>query len=276
MAVAPPRPKPRPRPAAAAPVATSPQDLALLFAALELELTGVAQDALTSGQLDTVRGRRRFQAAARSLITNVRPDARRRVKGMLEAAYGEGARIAGARAPGAIQRSTLDQLAKGLLVRLDGSLDTVGRQVDDIFRQIGLQQAARQLTRELPRDAAAAVMRQELQRRGLTGLVDRAGKRWRLSTYSRMALVTTASDAQNRGVAEAMSATGRDLIRINQPEGHAGCQHHGSDPMSPCRRYEGKVLSLFGRTPGVPVLEELPPWHPYCEHGIAPAPEVLR
>jgi hypothetical protein len=195
---------------------------------------------------------------------------------MLEAAYGEGGRIAGARPPGAIQRATLDQLAKGLIVRLDGSLDTVGRQFDDIFRQVGLQQAARQLIRELPEQAAAGLMRQELQRRGLTGFVDRANRRWSLSHYSRMALVTTASQAQNRGVAEAMSATGRDLIRINLPEGHMGCRHHGNDPMSPCRRYEGKVLSLFGQTPGVPVLEELPPWHPFCDHGIAPAPEVGR
>ena len=276
MAVAPPRPKPRPRPAATAPAPVAPQDLSLLFATLELELTGVAQEALTSGQLDTVRGRRRFQAAAKGLIARVRPDARERVAAMLESAYGEGLRIAGAKPPGAIQRATLDQLAHGLIVRLDGSFDTVGRQVDDIFRQVGLQQAARQLTRELPEQAAADLMRQELHRRGLTGFVDRAGKRWRLSTYSRMALHTTASQAQNRGVAEAMSAAGRDLVRINLPEGHAGCRHHGADPDSPCRRLEGKVLSLSGATPGVPVLEQLPPFHPFCEHGIAPAPEVAR
>jgi hypothetical protein len=277
VAVAPPRPRVRRQTAQAATVAsTTPQDLALLFAALELELTSVAQDALTSGQLDTVRGRRRYQAAARSLIANIRPDARQRVRAMVEGAYGKGARLAGARPPGAVQRSTLDQLAQGLLVRLDGSLDTVGRQVDDVFRQVGLQHAARQLTRELPGEAAAELMRQELQQRGLTGFVDRAGKRWRLSSYSRMALVTTASQAQNRGVAEAMSAVGRDLVRINLPEGHAGCSHHASDPDSPCRKYEGQVLSLFGQTPRVPVLEELPPWHPFCEHFVAPAPEVVR
>lgn len=261
------------RPAALETPVRQPQDLALVFATLELELSGLAQEALSSGQVDTVRGRRNYQRYAQSLIAHVRSDARVRVQEVIEAAYGDGARLAGARAPGAIQRATIDQIAQAAIVSLDGSLDTVGRQFDDVFRRVGLGQASRQLERELPRPAAVDLMRQELQRKGMTGFVDRAGRNWRLSTYSSMALRTTTAEASNRGVAEAMSATGRDLIRISLPEGHPGCRHHPDDPTNPCRAYEGQTLSLFGKTKGFLVLPSLPPWHPQCEHHIAPAPE---
>lgn len=275
---APPRTRARRRarpPAVTTAPAVGPSELALIFAALELELSGLAQDALTGGQVDTVRGRRMYQRRARSLIANLRPDARERVREMIALAYGDGARLAGARPPGGIQRAALDELANSLIQRLDDSLTTVGRQFDDIFRQVGLKQAARQLTRELPERAAAELMSDELRSRGLTGFVDKLGREWRLSTYSQMAIRTTAAQASNRGVADAMRATRRDLVRVNRPEGRE-CGHHAGNPNNPCRLYEGKTLSLFGKTEGVPVLLELPPFHPNCQHFIAPAPEAGR
>jgi hypothetical protein len=271
MATTVPRPQTTVPPPPETAASVSPQDVALLYAAVELQLSEVVQQALASGQLDTVRGRRRYQLAVRSLLTHARPDAKARVRAMLETAYGDGARAAGARAPGAIQRATIDQLARALMVRLDGSLDTVGRQTDDIFRRVGLQQAARQLgPGELPREAAVDLMRKDLADRGLTGFIDKAHRRWTLSNYSRMALRTVASEASNRGVLEAMSAVGRDLVRVS--DNH--CRFHKNDPENPCRALEGKVLSAFGETPGVPVLPSPPPWHPNCEHHLAPAPEA--
>lgn len=266
--------KPRSRARARGPIVTetppaSPQEVALLFAALELELSEIVREALASGQADTVRGRRLYERRARSLIAKMRPDARERVLSMLETAYGDGARLVGGRPPGAIQRAAMDELARATMQRLDGSLDTVGRQVDDIFRKVGLDQAARQIARELPGEAAADLMRRDLMKHGVTGFVDKRGRRWRLQTYSDMALRTVASEAQNRGVAEAMKAVGRDLVRVSDHH----CNHHPNDPGSPCRLYEGGVFSLFGRTEGVPVLLSLPPWHPRCEHTVAPEPE---
>jgi hypothetical protein len=244
----------------------------LAFAALELQLSEVAQQGLAGEQLDTILGRRRVQRESRRLIDSFRRDYRERLADLLESAYGSGARLAGARPPGAIQRAAMARLVNGTAQRLDFALDTVGRQVDDIFREAGLKHAARQLARELPQEAAVDLMRRALQQRGVTGFVDKRGARWTLSNYSRMALKTTASEAANRGVADAVRATGRDLIRVTTPEGHR-CTHHPTDPTNPCRVFEGKTLSLTGRTPGVPVLLILPPWHPFCEHNIAPAPE---
>ena len=247
-------------------------DLILAFAALELQLSEVAQQGLAGEQLDTVLGRRRVQRQSRLLIDTFRRDYRERLSDLLESAYGSGARLAGARPRGAIQRAAMAQLVGGTSQRLDFALDTVGRQVDDIFRKAGLEHAARQLSRELPEEAAVGLMRRDLEERGVTGFVDRRGARWTLSNYARMALTTTTSEAANRGVADAVKATGRDLVRVSDHH----CKHHPSDPTNPCRVFEGKMLSLTGRTPGVPVLLTLPPWHPFCEHNLAPAPEGAR
>jgi hypothetical protein len=35
-----------------------------------------------------------------------------------------------------------------------------------------------------------------------------------------------------------------------------------------CLQYEGKVFSLTGQTPGLPVLKIRPPFHPNCRHRI--------
>lgn len=255
------------------PPAEASSELILSFAALELQLSEVAQQGLSDGQLDTVLGRRRVQRQSRHLIDTFRSDYRERLAALLESAYGSGARLAGARPPGAIQRAAMARLVGGTTQRLDFALDTVGRQVDDIFRQAGLQHAARQLTRELPQEAAVDLMRRDLAERGVTGFVDRRGARWTLSNYSRMALTTTASEAANRGVADAVKATGRDLVRVTRPDGRP-CNHHPSDPDNPCRTLEGKTVSLTGRTPGYLVLLTPPPWHPFCHHVIGPAPEL--
>lgn len=251
------------------------RELTLAFVALELRLSSLAQQALGDNALGSLRVRRGYTAQAQELIARFRADFRPRAREVLEAAYDEGARLAGARPMGLIRRNALSLLVDGAVQRLDGSLVTVGRRFDDTFRRVGLQQAARQLERELPQEAAADLIRRDLVRHGLTGFVDRAGRRWRLPTYSRMVIRTTTAEAANRGVADAVQTVGRDLVRVSLPEGHPGCHHHPDDPTNPCRVLEGKTLSLTGRTEGVPVLPRIPPFHPNCQHGIAPAPEAV-
>jgi hypothetical protein len=250
--------------------AASPDELALAFAALELRLSGLAQQALLGQSMDSLLTRRRYMREARRLIDALRSDYRQRAQDTIEAAYGSGARLVGARPPGAIQRAALNRLVEASITRLDASLATVGRQFDDVFRRVGLQQATRQLERELPGEAASELMRRELMRRGVTGLVDKGGRRWRLSTYSQMVIRTTTSEAANRGVADATQAVGRDLVRISAPD--SPCRHHPDDPANPCRRLAGETVSLDGKTKGYEVIPGLPPWHPNCQHGIAPAP----
>lgn len=264
--------------ATGAPVGTTEQaterDLTLAFIALELELTSLAQEALAEGALSSMRTRRLYHMRAQTLIGNFRIDAAQKAQEVLVSAYDDGAKLVGARPMGLVRRQAIASIVSSATNRLDSSLVTVGRQFDDTFRQVGLQQAARQLSRELPERAAAAVMRQELMAKGLTGFVDKADRHWRLQHYSRMVIVTTTSEAANRGVADAVLTVGRDLVRVSVPEGHH-CKHHPSDPENPCRLYEGATVSLTGHTPGYPRLERIPPFHPFCQHNIGPAPEPI-
>lgn len=254
--------------------AATERDLTLAFVALELQLSALAQEALAEGALGSMRARREYHLRAQSLIGRMRVDFRQQAREVLESAYDTGARHVGARPMGLVRRHAIAAIVDSATARLDSSLVTVGRQFDDTFRRVGLQQAARQLERELPEHAAAAVMRQELMKRGLTGLVDRSGRRWRLQHYSRMVIRTTTSEAANRGVADAVLTVGRDLVRISLPEGHTGCHHHKKQhDQSPCVELEGKTLSLTGHTPGYPVIHQIPPFHPNCQHGLAPASE---
>lgn len=254
----------------------SERELILAFVTLELALSAMAQEALAEGALSSLRARRDFHERAQTLIGQFRRDFRQRARAVLETAYDDGARFAGARPMGLVRQQAIGAIVESATTRLDASLVSVGRRFDDTFRQVGLQQAARQLERELPERAAADVMRRELMQRGITAFVDRGGKRWRLENYSRMVIRTTTSEAANRGVADAVLTVGRDLVRVSLPEGRPGCKHHRNDPGHPCSEMEGKTLSLTGFTPGVPVLRRLPPFHPNCQHGIAPAPEVAR
>ena len=255
--------------------AATERDLTLAFVALELQLSALAQEALAEGALSSMRTRREFHVRAQTIIGRMRSDFRRQAEEVLTAAYDEGARLVGARPMGLVRRKATAAIIDSAVSRLDSSLSVVGRRFDDTFRRVGLQQAARQLSRELPEQAAADLVRRELMARGLTGFIDRSGRRWRLQHYSRMVIRTTTSEAANRGVADAVLTVGRDLVRVSLPEGHSGCHHHPSDPDNPCRSAEGKTFSLTGHTEGVPVLKHIPPFHPNCSHGIAPAPELV-
>lgn len=259
-------------PAAGGAEAASERDLTLGFVALELQLSALAQEALAEGALGSIRTRREFHLRAQSLIGQMRVDFRHQAQQVLETAYDDGARLVGARPMGLVRRQAIGAIVDSVVARLDSSLVTVGRRFDDTFRRVGLQQAGRQLARELPEQAAAALMRRELMARGLTGFVDKRGHRWRLQHYSTMVIRTTTSEAGNRGVADAVLTVGRDLVRVSLPEGRPGCHHHPNDPTNPCRAAEGKTFSLTGHTEGVPVLPHIPPFHPNCQHGLAPAP----
>jgi hypothetical protein len=252
------------------------RDLTLAFVALELQLSALAQEALAEGALGSMRTRREYHSRAQRLIGRMRVGFRQHAREVLETAYDDGARLVGARPMGLVRRHAIAAIVDSAVERLDSSLVTVGRRFDDTFRRVGLQQAARQIARELPERAAAGLIRRDLMAKGLTGFVDKSDRRWTLSNYSRMVIRTTTSQAANRGVADAVLTVGRDLVRISLPEGHPGCHHHPHDPQNPCRSLEGKTLSLTGHTPGYPVIRRIPPFHPNCQHGLAPAPEGAR
>jgi hypothetical protein len=139
----------------------------------------------------------------------------------------------------------------------------VGRRADDVLRRKGLQAATHQALRNLPEDYYGDELTRTYEKEGITGFVDKAHRKWNLSTYSNMVIRTTTGEAQNRAVANTVLGRGLDLVRVDE---------HPHEP-DICTPYQGRVFSLSGTTPGYPPLDRIPPFHPNCRCSILPARE---
>jgi|GEM_PF-4359745 len=66
----------------------------------------------------------------------------------------------------------------------------------------------------------------DLQRRGVSGFVDAAGRNWRLSTYADMVIRTKSAMAYSTGTILRSAETGTDVLEIldGVPSGHAECE----------------------------------------------------
>lgn len=126
------------------------------------------------------------------------------------------------------------------------------------------------LTGAARRQVSASVA-QAIQDSGLTALVDRGGKRWELDTYGRMLVRTKSVEARNAGLMNRMTASGKDLVQVTR---------HNSKHKN-CLFWEGKILSISGKTPtgtklpgGYVVAGTYEDavrrglFHPNCKHGI--------
>lgn len=81
-------------------------------------------------------------------------------------------------------------------------------------------------------------------RQGIPGFIDRGGREWSMDAYAEMAVRTGAANAMREGHAATLKAAGEDLIQITG--------HGYTCPK--CAKYQGKILSLGGTSPGVYLL----------------------
>lgn len=249
------------------------QRLMSIFAQVQGRLDGIVARAVLSGRLRDRRYRRKQRAEIRRVLGAVQVMARQESKDLTVEAFT-------ALAPGFdrpstlsnINRQAISTIADSLSGRLADATVTVGRTVDDVFKREGLRLASEQLLAERTESDAASVLAGRLRDQGVHSFTDKAGRRWTLDRYARMAVRTTAAEAASEGVRQRVLAAGWDLVRIPSHQ----CSHHPADPEHPCRKYEGRTLSLTGRTPGFDRLDRLPPFHPQCLHVIAPAPQEFE
>lgn len=98
---------------------------------------------------------------------------------------------------------------------------------------------------------------------GFIGVVDRAGRKWNLKTYSDMVVNTKLQQAHIEGTTSKAQEYGMDLAIVSK--------HGATDP---CREFEGMVISLTGQTKGFPTYRELKAtkkiFHPNCQHNVTP------
>lgn len=96
-----------------------------------------------------------------------------------------------------------------------------------------------------------------------TEFVNKVGSRYNSRSYFEMLGRTVVSQFGNQVYEDVMIESGIDLARISS---------HGA--VDRCKRWEGKIVSITGATPGYPTLQESREsgdiWHPRCKHFLIP------
>lgn len=156
------------------------------------------------------------------------------------------------------------------LARLTPMSFQIRRAVTDVYQQVVTQVAAQTALGTITRREASAKILTRLASQGVTGFRDVAGRNWAMSSYAEMAARTSASNAMLQGHTDRITELGIDTVIVsNAPEECAAC-----------RPFEGKVLSLSGRTTGrlrdgrkiTASLSEAKGdglFHPNCRHSLS-------
>lgn len=160
---------------------------------------------------------------------------------------------------GAIHQQAAQVLAEAAYKRFDEVALTIGRRVDDIYRTLALENVRGSVIGYRTWEQVARNFRNELAEQGVTGFKDAAGRQWNMKTYSEMVARTTTMEAQLEGTKNRFLEHGYDLVEVSS--------HPGACKL--CVPWEGKVLSLTGKTKGYPTMAEAEAagmWHPNCRH----------
>lgn len=96
-----------------------------------------------------------------------------------------------------------------------------------------------------------------------TTFTNKSGASYNSRTYFEMLGRTVITQFGNEVYEDMMVESGRDLARISS---------HGAPDR--CRKWEGKIISITGATPGYPTLQDSKDsgdiWHPRCRHFLIP------
>lgn len=133
------------------------------------------------------------------------------------------------------------------------------RESDDIFRQLQAHSAEQLLTGVETRRQATQRMLNKMADNGITGFVDKAGRKWQASSYAEMSVRTVSSRAALSGHIDRQLEAGRDLVIISD--------HAGSCPV--CVEFAGRIFSLSGDDTKYPSLDSARAgglFHPNCRH----------
>ena len=160
---------------------------------------------------------------------------------------------------GAIHQQAAQVLAENAFQRFEDVVQVIGRQVNDIYRELALENVRGTVVGYDTWKQVANRYREQLAERGVTGFKDRSGRTWNMRTYTEMVARTTTMQAHLEGTANRLVEQGHDLIKVST--------HRGACPL--CQPWQGEVLSITGKTKGYPTLEEAKEaglFHPNCRH----------
>lgn len=243
-------------------------NLSRLYERTETQIVANILTDLTAQKTVSLRTRRSRIAEVQRMLRILDDSARTQVPDLLEHAA-EVARRVGAEALGekpaplsVTNKQAVTLLTENLIEDLGNATRTVGRRVEDIFRQEALHKAQAAILQETPDKVASQALQQALQKRGVTAFYDRRGRKWTLTNYADMATQTVAQEAVNSVQVQLLSERGVDIVQIN----------HSAKCCEECLEFDDKTFSLTGRAQGFPVLKKYPPYHGRCHHVVFASP----
>lgn len=171
-------------------------------------------------------------------------------------------------------KAAVERLVRETLRRLDNSLATIGNAAYQALGDEALAETARLAQNERKIKKAGKKVEKALKKAGVTfnrklpgrtrfgtRFIRVNGRNFNARKYAELVVKTESSRAYNEGVFERLQRNRWDIVSINATA--ATCRL--------CADYDDNTYSLTGENPNYPVLGEVPPYHPGCQHYLEPA-----
>lgn len=164
----------------------------------------------------------------------------------------------------------VQSLAAATIGRIEDLHLQILRRADDIYRSVIAEVTGIALSGVDTRRQAAQRALNRFADQGVGIFIDRSGRVWDIASYTEMATRAAIIQSAIQGHIDRMVQQDRDLVIVSDHKEE--CER--------CRKWEGKILSISGRTPGYPTIAEARAgglWHPGCGHTInAYIPDVTE
>lgn len=157
-----------------------------------------------------------------------------------------------------IDSYALASAAADLAGTLDATRPHIYRSADDIYRQVVARASSPAMLGATTQRQAVASALDDFARRGITGFIDRTGRRWELQSYVDMATRSALTSASIDGHNAKLRASGFNLVIVS--DAPQECER--------CRPFEGKVLALTpdGQHQTLDQARAAGLYHPGCRH----------
>jgi hypothetical protein len=161
---------------------------------------------------------------------------------------------------GRASRAHIEALVRKTIDNLSATHLRILRATEDAYRGAIADAASQVLTGTQTRREAAQAALRRFADQGISGFRDAAGRNWDIASYAEMATRSATGQAAIEGHIDTLAANGNDLVIVSD----------SPEECEICRPWEGKVLSISGRT-GYPSLADARAqglFHPSCTHTV--------
>lgn len=159
-----------------------------------------------------------------------------------------------------INTKAINVYARQIYSRMSDVVTQAGRTTSDIYAALELETALGGAVGGY--DSLSSVqhaMQKIVDNKGIVSFIDKSGREWNMSTYVEMLTRTVTTEIYNKAKTQELVDHGEDLVVFSA---------HGSKcPL--CAPWEGKVVSISGKTKGYPSMAEAREagmLHPNCRH----------